>query len=331
MKTSDSNELRDKLVGLGKTSMRKNYYSELLKEKQLLEERIKERTNELEIANANLEESYVELKKTQDYLIQSEKLAALGALVAGISHEVNTPLGICMTSTTFLISQLEELRQLASERQLSAKKLDELTDSALEAARIMVNNMTRSVDLLNNFKLIAVDQSHYEYRAFNLHEYMERILKNLQPELKKRQVELQFDCDEQFEVKGYPGILNQVMTNLIMNSLIHGFVPERTLNLNITCRADDDNEGNRSIVIIYSDDGKGMSIETAQKAFNPFFTTARGAGGSGLGLYIIHNLVVARLKGNITLDTRPDKGTTFTIRLHENQHIIEDTYQQITW
>ncbi len=344
MKESDSNELREKLIGLGKTSMRKNYYAELLKEKQKLEEqnlqllqevqqrreaeaallalndeletRIHLRTNELEKLNHDLNDSYVDLKQAHEYLVQTEKLAALGSLVAGISHEVNTPLGICMTISTYLMTLLTETRQLFMDKKLTAVKFNELSLETLNSSQIMVNNLMRSVELLENFKLIAVDQSHYEYRTFRFKDYTQRILSNLQPEIKKKNVEIVISCEDSLEIKGYPGILTQILSNLVINSLIHGFPTLAPYQIKIAYRVDAD-----TIYMDYSDNGHGMTQEQAQRAFEPFFTTKLGTGGSGLGLFIVYNLVSVRLKGTITLDTSPGKGVHFRIKVPLNHQM----------
>ncbi len=347
MKDSNNSDLRDKLIGLGKTSMRKNYYADLLKEKQKLEEqnqqltievtqrreaetalqilnneledRILKRTAELEALNNELQNSYGELKQAHQYLVQSEKLAALGGLVAGISHEVNTPLGICVTSSTYLLNILQDLQRLYAEKILTASRFKELSDESIQSANILINNLMRSVDLLENFKLIAVDQTNYEYRTFNYLEYTRRILTNLHPEIKKKKVEIDIICDDTLSAKGYPGILTQILSNLIMNSLIHGFKENREYGITIAYWADED-----FIVMEYKDNGCGMSAHQAKHAFDPFFTTTRGSGGSGLGLYIVFNLVTTLLRGALTLETEQDKGVFFTIKVPRDYRIPTD-------
>ncbi len=347
MKDSDSNELREKLIGLGKTSMRKNYYADLLKEKQKLEEqnqqlmqevqqrreaetalhflnneledRIHRRTLELETLNKELQSSYVGLKQAHEYLVQSEKLAALGGLVAGISHEVNTPLGICVTSSTYLLTILQDMRSLYAKKDFDFHMCKELTEESLESAQILINNLLRSVDLLENFKLIAVDQTNYEYRTFNYLEYTRRILTNLHPEIKKKNVEIEIRCEESLNTKGYPGILTQILSNFVMNSLIHGFDSAGPYKIVIAYSADED-----YIVMDYTDNGCGMSANQAKHAFEPFFTTIRGAGGSGLGLYIVFNLVTTLLRGVITLKSEPQKGVHFTIKIPRDYRIPTD-------
>lgn len=346
MKDSDPKELREKLIGLGKTSMRKNYYAELLKEKQKLElqnrqllqevtqrreaeaalqalnneleDRIRERTRDLERLNRELAASYAELQQAHDYLLQSEKLAALGSLVAGISHEVNTPLGICLTSATFLNGLLETLRHQFLSKSLTAGSFDSLSAESLESAGILINNLRRSIELLDNFKMIAVDQTHYEYRQFLVMEYTRRILSNLQPELKKKAPVIELTGDEDLTIKGYPGILTQLLTNLVMNSLIHGFSGEGPHRIRIAYATDA-----HSILMDYSDNGIGMTPQEARKAFDPFYTTKRGAGGSGLGLFIVFNLITARLRGSISLETQPGSGVLFRIRVPLQHRLSE--------
>ncbi len=353
MKDSDPNELREKLIGLGRTSMRKNYYAELLKEKQKLEQqnrqllqevtqrreaeaalqalnneledRILQRTLDLERLNRELAASYAELRQAHDYLLQSEKLAALGSLVAGISHEVNTPLGICLTSVTFLHSLLEELRQRFLEGTLTAGACDGLTADSLESAGILINNLRRSIELLDNFKTVAVDQTHYEYRQFRVMEYTRRILSNLQPELKRKSPVIELTGDEDLSIKGYPGILTQLLTNLVMNSLIHGFIGEGPHRIEISYAVDAG-----WIRMDYRDNGIGMTPQEARKAFDPFYTTKRGAGGSGLGLFIVFNLITARLRGSISLETQPGAGVLFRIRVPLQHRLSEGEIDALT-
>lgn len=347
MKKSDDIDLREKLIGLGKTSMRKNYYAELLKEKQKLEEqnlqllqevqqrrgaemalnalnadlenRILARTIELEKLNHDLSDSYADLKQAHEYLVQTEKLAALGALVAGISHEVNTPLGICITSSTYLMTLLSETRHLFTQKKLTAAQFDELSSEALEAAKIMINNLLRSSELLENFKLIAIDQTHYEFRTFRYKEYTHRILTNLQPEIKKKNVEVIVTCEDGLEIKGYPGILTQILSNFVMNSLVHGFNSEEHHQIIITYYLD-----GKTLYMDYDDNGCGMNSEQALRAFEPFFTTKRGTGGSGLGLFIVYNLVTTRLRGTISLETEPGQGVHFKIKFPLNHQMSDE-------
>lgn len=350
MNDSRNDDLRDKLMGLGKSSMRKNYYAELLQEKQKLElqnqqlmeeiqhrkaaeeallalneeleARIAARTADLEQLNQDLKASYTDLKQAHEYLVQTEKLAALGALVAGISHEVNTPLGICVTTSTYLVTLLNENHQLFKDKKLTVKKFDELCSESLDCTDILINNLHRSVELLENFKLLAVDQTHYEYRSFYMKDYTQRILTNLYPETKKRNVEITITCEDSLQIKGYPGILAQLLSNLVMNSLIHGFVGEGPHHIQISYDVVGD-----TILMEYADNGCGMDSASAKRAFDPFYTTRRGSGGSGLGLFIVYNLVTTRLMGTITLDTAINEGARFTIRVpvnHKNDQLEDD-------
>lgn len=333
MKESDNSTLRDKLIGLGRTSMRRNYYAELLQEKQKLEEQnlqllqeIQQRRGAeaaLQTLNEELEDRIrqrtEELEQAHEYLVQTEKMAALGSLVAGISHEINTPLGISITSATYLMTQLKEMHALYAEKTLTSGKFQELSSESLESAQIMINNLIRSAELLENFKLIAIDQTRYEYRSFLVKEYTHRILTSLNPELRKKNVEVTVNCDEDLRIMGYPGVLSQILSNFVLNSLIHGFVTDGPHRITVRFRADE-----RQLTMDYADNGCGIPADQAQRVFDPFYTTNRGTGGSGLGLFIVYNLVSTRLMGTIHLVSDSDSGAHFTLRFPLNYQAPED-------
>ncbi len=274
-------------------------------------------TREVEAENAlrqsrdDAERALGELKATQASLIQAEKMASLGQLVAGVAHEVNTPIGITITGASQLQSLIEELSQQHAANTLKKSDFQRFLGDGLEMANLILANSTRAANLVQSFKLVAVDQSSDERRSFFLKEYIEELLRSLHPTYKTRAgLTIVLDCPADIELDGYPGALSQVLTNLIMNALTHAFAPEQPGLITITALLLDHETVELSVV----DDGNGIPSGVLPKIFDPFFTTRRGSGGSGLGLHIVYNLVTSRLHGSIAVSSIPDKGTSFTLR-----------------
>ncbi len=259
---------------------------------------------------AELENLITELKDTQSQLIESAKMASLGRLVAGVSHELNTPLGICLTFISSLRDKIKSFEKNFYLGELSKKDFGKFLASAKESSEIVISNLTQASDLVKNFKMVSVDVSSEMEREFNLVDYLKKILLSLKSELYGAKVELVFDESIDFTITSYPGYFSQIFTNLIFNSIIHGF-SANTLNLiKIEILI------NKSVVeIIYQDNGQGMSAEVKKQMYEPFFTTSRKSGGSGLGMNIIYNLVVGNLSGSIMCESEQEKGTQFLIKL----------------
>ncbi len=284
-----------------------------------LEYLVDQRTAELKTTNLYLEESLENLKKSQNYLIQTQKMAALGSLVIGLSHELNTPLGIAITSQTYLTKVIESLKRDYENNQLTHSKFSEFFDKLTESSHILHANLMRSAHLVDNLKQIAIDQTEYPYRLFLLKSYILKILAPLRADLEAAQVNVLIDCSEDLEIEGYPGILSQILTNLIQNSLTHGFIAESHHEIHIHCQLTED-----TIALIYEDNGVGMNEEQVNKAFDPFYTTTFGSGNNGLGLFTVYNIVTVKLGGAIRLTSHPHQGVLFNItipRLHELKEI----------
>jgi len=317
MNEFDKQELRDKLMGLGKSSMRKNYYVDL---KQELEQRI-EAEKALKALNDDLEKEVhqrtQELVQMQKHLMQSEKLASLGGLVAGISHEVNTPLGIGVTVSSYLLDILKDLRLRIDHEKFAHDELISLVDEGIEASIILENNLKRSVDLMENFKLIAVDQSQHSAKLFNYYPYTLATLKSLNTEIKKKSVHVNVEALTFVEHVGFPGLWSQVVVNLVINSVMHAFEDTNASLKGQNCINIELNMINRELVCRYSDNGKGMSEDELSHLFEPFYTTKRGMGGTGLGMFIVHNIVVNQLGGSIVCGKDMPSGIVFTIRIPE--------------
>ncbi|MFZ5571469.1 MAG: trifunctional serine/threonine-protein kinase/ATP-binding protein/sensor histidine kinase [Thermodesulfobacteriota bacterium] len=267
-----------------------------------LEQRVIRRT-------AELRESLEALQNAQHQLVQSEKMAALGGLVAGIAHEINTPLGIGVTAATFLRDKTENYVRKFTRGELSAADFRKYADTAMEAASIIHTNLNRAGELINSFKNVAVDQTHEEKRDFRLITCIEDILNSLRPKLKKTAHRVKVDCPENLKINSYPGVLSQIITNLVMNSLLHGFDGMPAGEIVLAVR-----EEEMSLVMEYRDNGRGMNRETLGKIFDPFFTTKRNQGGTGLGMHILYNLVTQSLKGDIQVKSEPNQGVDIVIR-----------------
>ncbi|WP_434622076.1 ATP-binding protein [Azospirillum sp. B2RO_4] len=274
-------------------------------------------TREVEAENAlrqsrdAAERALGELKATQASLIQAEKMASLGQLVAGVAHEVNTPIGITITGASQLQALIGELSDRHTANALKKSDFQRFLSDGMEMANLILSNSTRAANLVQSFKLVAVDQSSDERRAFLLRDYIDELLRSLHPTYKARTaLTIDIDCPADLELDGYPGALSQILTNLIMNALVHALDPEQPGCIAIAARVIDGDMVELSI----ADDGAGIAPEVLPKVFDPFFTTRRGAGGSGLGLHIVYNLVTGRLHGTIGVESRPGDGTRFTLR-----------------
>jgi signal transduction histidine kinase len=266
---------------------------------------------ELRASKERAEQALKELRDTQDSLIEAEKLAALGGLVAGVAHEVNNPVGISMTVASSLARRCESFSAELEQGQMRRSRLVEFIDGNREAANQLVANLQRAGELIQSFKQVAVDRSHADRRQFDLRQSTEQILTSLRPGLKKSHIELVTEIPEGIVMDSYPGHYGQVLTNLFLNAVKHGFdgVPEGTIH--IEARP----VGLGQVEINFYDDGKGMTEDVQRRAFDPFFTTRRSEGGTGLGLHIVYNLVTRRLGGRIMLSSAPWRGTTFRITL----------------
>lgn len=269
-----------------------------------LELRVEQRTADLHKANEDLQ---LAMKQ----LVQTEKLASLGSLVAGVAHELNTPLGNVLTVASALHDRTVEFAALIeSGAALRRSSISGFIAAGLEATSLIERNAERAAGLIGNFKAVAVDQTSARRRQFDLAEVIGEMLSTLRPALRRAAHEIAVDVPAGILIDSYPGPLEQVLGNLIMNSLLHGFEDRPNGRIHLRAWPDD-----RIVRLRYTDDGAGMSETVARQAFDPFFTTKLGRGGSGLGLYVSFNLVTAVLGGSITLDSAPGKGVCFEIAL----------------
>ncbi|THB70203.1 MAG: PAS domain S-box protein [Gammaproteobacteria bacterium] len=279
---------------------------ELTKHKEHLQDLVDERTVELK-------SSLEELQQAQDYIIQSEKMSALGGLVAGVAHEINTPVSIGVTAASHLEDRTKATLNKYKDGNLKRSDLEEYFGIVNDSSRMVVMNMRRAADLIQSFKQVAVDQSSEVKRNFKLLEYLEEILLSLHSEINKNGLEVLLNCPKGIVLNTYPGALSQVMTNLIMNSIIHGFDDKDNGIISINVKEIDEN-----ISITYKDNGKGIEEEYLNKIYDPFFTTKRGSGGSGLGMHIVYNLVTQTLCGDINCLSQEAEGVVFDLRIPKN-------------
>lgn len=261
-------------------------------------------------AKEQAEAALRDLKDAQAHLIQSEKMAALGSMVAGVAHEVNTPVGNALTGASMLAERTKTIREAFDNGSLRKPDFAEYIETAQEATQLLLLNINRAAELIQSFKQMAVDQASGERRAFALRDYIQEVLRSLGVRLRRAAHTVTVDCPEELVMDGYPGAVSQVITNFVMNSIIHAYSPGQKGKLSIAVSAVGDDE----IELRYADDGKGIAPELHQKVFEPFFTTNRGSGGSGLGLNIVYNIVTRTLKGRIALDSAPGQGAAFVLR-----------------
>ena len=266
--------------------------------------------DELRNSKEKAESALLELNAAQQNLIDAERLAALGGLVAGVAHEVNNPIGISLTVASSFARRAEMFEaELRSDGQLRRSQLEEFVRTSRDAAQQLVANLHRAGELIQSFKQVAVDRSHAERRQFGLSEATDQIIASLRPVLKKAAIVLSVDVPEGLVIDGYPGSYGQILTNLFLNAANHAFPDGRSGTISISARP----RGSDDVEIIFADNGAGMTPDVQRQAFDPFFTTRRNEGGTGLGLHIVYNLVTQQLGGRMMLDSRLGQGTTFRI------------------
>ncbi len=252
----------------------------------------------------------LELKEAQKQLVESEKMASLGSLVAGISHEINTPLGVARTSSSHVNDALLKLEKLFDAGTLTKGDMEQFIVLSKDGLHLMTANLIRASELMTSFKQVSSDQSHDEIRQFNLLEYLQEIIYTLKPNLKRYQVAILLECDESIILQSFPGAFYQIFTNLIINSLNHAFEPQAPGSIRINVK-----ETGHYVHIVYEDDGAGMTEDVCKKIFDPFFTTKRGNGGTGLGMHILYNLICHKLQGFIGVSSTLGDGCSFNMKL----------------
>jgi two-component system, NtrC family, sensor kinase len=265
---------------------------------------------ELRSARDRAERALADLRSTQHSLIQAEKMASLGQMVAGVAHEINTPVGIALTAASHLAEETRQLNRSIESGGLKRSQLTEFMETATESAKLLQSNMHRASELIQSFKQVAVDRSSDERRTFDLRPYVDEVIHSLGPRLKKTPHQVVVEGVDQLLIDSYPGAIAQLLTNFVINALVHAFEdgPPGRITITITTLP------NNFAELRFSDNGKGIPPEHVNRIFEPFFTTKRGAGGSGLGMHICFNLVTQQMGGTLAVESEVGKGTSFVAR-----------------
>jgi len=237
-------------------------------------------------------------------------MASLGELSAEVSHEVSTPVGISITSSSYLLDLLTRLQQDLDQSKMSKKSIENFIQNANQSTTLLTNNLNRASDLLTSFKHVAVDQTSDKVRLFNISSYLDEIIQSVHPKLKKTGHCIKVSCDESIEIYSHPGAIAQIIINLVVNSIVHGFENINRGEITINIKFD-----HEKLVIDYNDNGHGMDKESLEKLFDAFYTTKAGKGGTGLGTHIVNNLVVDTLNGSIRAHSEIEQGLNYHIEI----------------
>ena len=285
-----------------------------------LEQKVSKRTEELNKKTLQLEQSLINLKETQKQLIQSEKMSALGNLVSGIAHEVNTPLGNAITSSSIITKETQSLLNEFEEGILKRSIMEKRLNILNQSASLLTKTLNYSSSLIRSFKQISVDQVTNDIREIKIKDYIHEIFLTNHNKLKLIPTNIQINSNDEIIIKTSPGVIAQILNNLIQNSIIHAFENFKgNAQITVTLKEKDEN-----LIIEYEDNGRGISKEVKQNVFEPFITTKRNAGGTGLGLNIVYNLVHQKLKGSLELISKENLGTKFIISIPKIYSITEN-------
>ena len=264
-----------------------------------------------EITDGELRRSLDSLEDTRRELVESEKMASLGGLVAGVAHEINTPVGIVVSAASYLQDRTEEVRRKRGLGRTTPADVEDYLRDAGESARLLLANAQRAAEMVKSFKQVAVDQTSEERHRFDLHRCLDDTLRSLRPKLTEHGATVDLKCPDDLVMDSYPGPLAQVLANLVINALTHGFHPGAGGRISIHA----DRAGDEYVIVRFSDNGRGLAPGLERRIFEPFFTTRKGSGSSGLGLYLVHKIVTGKLNGSIRVVTEDGSGMTFEIRL----------------
>jgi PAS domain S-box-containing protein len=290
-----------------------NVAAEEVTERRRAEQELRKARDAAEIALRHLRE-------TQDSLVEAEKLAALGRVVAGVAHEINGPVGISLTIASTLQRKAEEFSSKVSGGQLRRSSLNEFVGLVDDASAQLVTSLSRAAERIQSFKQAALDQGRPFRRRFNVGELSEQLLSPIAGEFRQRGIALNLRLERDLEMDSYPGPFGQVLTHLAMNAMAHAFPDDRGGQIDLDLRSADDDQ----VELVVSDDGCGMLPEIRLRAFDPFFTTRRHQGATGLGLHVVYSIVTERLGGRIKLESEPGAGTSVRLVLPRNAPRSED-------
>ena len=309
-RVADKRDFSHRVKYRGKNEIAKLYdaFNLMLSETQTLtgelEKRVQERTHQLQ-------NSIDSLKETQNQLIESEKMAALGSLVSGVAHEVNTPLGNAITGSSIISRESDAIQKAMKDGSLKRSEMEQKLDIIDQSSKLMFKSVTQAAELIKNFKRISIDQSTDDLRDFDIKEYIQEIVQTFHNKLKHIPAEVEIVASENTLIYSYPGVFAQILNNLINNAILHAF-EENPTNAKITITIE---KLEKSLHLTFSDNGKGIDTSIKEKIFEPFVTTKRNSGGTGLGMNIVYNLVTQKLSGTINIMSKPNEGSTLDLLL----------------
>ncbi|MFT5295694.1 MAG: signal transduction histidine kinase [Colwellia sp.] len=294
--------------------MNKQQRELIAQQEQLKAENIRRSKTERTLTQTNkeLKNSVQELNKAQERLLDAEKMAILGKLSAEISHEINTPIGVSITSTSYLSDLLSSLQYDINNQKLTKRSLDDFANNADQSLRLLLNNLNRASDLITSYKQVAVDQTSDKTRKINVAQYLNEIIQSLHPKLKKTKHTIKVNCPDNIDIYCHAGAISQIFTNLIINSIIHGFdsIESGTITINAVLKGE-------RLFLQYQDNGIGVPKDKLSQLFDPFYTTKSGDGGTGLGTHIINELVTDTLNGKIVAHSEDGQGLSYDIEFDD--------------
>jgi signal transduction histidine kinase len=294
--------------GLTRLNERRDEFGDVVRSFNRIARRLEDDLEKGRRDEAEIRTAYENLKQAQATLMQTEKLAALGGLVAGVAHEINTPVGITLTCASLLTDRTRQLSEQMAAGALKKSDVQSFIDAARESAELIQINAERAAHLVQSFKQVAVDQTSEARREFDLAGYLDEVIASLKPKFKHTQVNVTVDCPDKIVLDSYPGALAQIVTNFLVNSLTHAYDDGQQGEIVVRAR-----KVGSEIMLEFEDNGKGIAPDSLPHIFDPFFTTRRGAGGSGLGLHIVYNIVTGRLGGRLDVESKLKVGTRFTL------------------
>jgi signal transduction histidine kinase len=311
----------DPLAGPVADAARADELGEMARSANFFVDEIGKRERDLRLAKERADEALAELQQTQAELIQAEKLASLGQIVAGVAHEINTPVGIALTTGTQLGEEVKRFSEIAETGQIKRSQLSHFIARMKEGAGLLFANLNRAAELVHSFKQVAADQASGERRRFDVRIWLDELMTSLGPALRKSRHTVAISCRDGLVLDTYPGTFAQVLTNLVMNAVTHAYDEGQSGRMTVTVT-----EPAAGLVrIVFTDDGKGIAPNEVGRVFDPFFTTRRGQGSTGLGLHIVYNLVTGTLQGRIDVESEPNVGTRFIIEIPET---VAETTQE---